>query len=315
MDPQPLPAVPDPQVPIPPPQPAPYPKPKHLVSSLGVLLIVVGLASLSFWVFKNFSASPIPKVEQVTPTPIPLDTPDPTANWKVVTSKFWSLKVPQNWSSHKCTDVDESLSVGPEIPKDIVVSKVQCEGGGFSTLTITRNSGGFSIPVSIAQNKSDPSAYFLTVKDKKTIQIGGQNAIIQTEEAYSFGPNNPVESVAVYIQKAGYTDSIIVADRSFDDPKTPPFLETKKIFDQILSTFQFTDQTNPTPTCRPRPACLDATPRCMIPETSDMCPYSCPTNGYVDCMPIMDAVKQRACSAEAFVWYQTNCPNFKGGAL
>lgn len=27
-----------------------------------------------------------------------------------------------------------------------------------------------------------------------------------------------------------------------------------------------------TPTCRPRPACLDATPRCMIPETSDMCP-------------------------------------------
>lgn len=32
--------------------------------------------------------------------------------------------------------------------------------------------------------------------------------------------------------------------------------------------------TSPTPelTCIPRPACLDATPRCMIPETSDMCP-------------------------------------------
>ena len=28
----------------------------------------------------------------------------------------------------------------------------------------------------------------------------------------------------------------------------------------------------PTPTCRPRPACLDATPRCLIAETSDMCP-------------------------------------------
>ncbi len=28
----------------------------------------------------------------------------------------------------------------------------------------------------------------------------------------------------------------------------------------------------PTPTCRPRPACLDAKPRCMIAETSDMCP-------------------------------------------
>lgn len=30
----------------------------------------------------------------------------------------------------------------------------------------------------------------------------------------------------------------------------------------------------PTPTCRPRPACLDATPRCEIAETSDMCPKS-----------------------------------------
>ncbi len=48
--------------------------------------------------------------------------------------------------------------------------------------------------------------------------------------------------------------------------------EEQKLLDQILSTFKFTEQTNPTPTCRPRPACLDAIPRCMIPETSDMCP-------------------------------------------
>ena len=31
----------------------------------------------------------------------------------------------------------------------------------------------------------------------------------------------------------------------------------------------------PTPTCVPRPACLDAIPRCLIPETSDMCPPGC----------------------------------------
>lgn len=28
----------------------------------------------------------------------------------------------------------------------------------------------------------------------------------------------------------------------------------------------------PTPSCRPRPACLDAQPRCLIAETPDMCP-------------------------------------------
>ena len=38
-----------------------------------------------------------------------------------------------------------------------------------------------------------------------------------------------------------------------------------------------TTKPSPTPTCRPRPACLDATPRCMIPETSDMCPHATPT--------------------------------------
>jgi len=42
-------------------------------------------------------------------------------------------------------------------------------------------------------------------------------------------------------------------------------------------------QTNPSPTCRPRPACLDATPRCMMPETSDMCPKTSPTQTTVIC--------------------------------
>ncbi len=46
------------------------------------------------------------------------------------------------------------------------------------------------------------------------------------------------------------------------------------LFEQMLSTFKFVNQgsTSPTPTCRPRPACLDGNPRCLLPETSDMCP-------------------------------------------
>jgi len=48
--------------------------------------------------------------------------------------------------------------------------------------------------------------------------------------------------------------------------------EIDKYRDQILSTFKFTDQT-PTPTCIPRPACLDATPRCLMPEPANgWCP-------------------------------------------
>lgn len=41
-----------------------------------------------------------------------------------------------------------------------------------------------------------------------------------------------------------------------------------------LSVFPVTP---PSPSCKPRPACLDSTPRCQIPETSDMCPRPTPT--------------------------------------
>lgn len=43
--------------------------------------------------------------------------------------------------------------------------------------------------------------------------------------------------------------------------------------------------------------------------------YKCPVNGWVDCQPVMDEAKKKACSSEAMAWYKTNCPNFQGGAL
>jgi len=43
-------------------------------------------------------------------------------------------------------------------------------------------------------------------------------------------------------------------------------------YNQILSTFKFI---NPTPTCVPRPECLDEIPvMCLVVETPDMCPRS-----------------------------------------
>jgi hypothetical protein len=51
------------------------------------------------------------------------------------------------------------------------------------------------------------------------------------------------------------------------------------------------------------------------PSTPPAASYACPVNGWVDCMPIMDEAKKKACSPEAMTWYKANCPNFKGGAL
>ncbi len=66
----------------------------------------------------------------------------------------------------------------------------------------------------------------------------------------------------------------------------------------------------------PTPIVIIATPSPIA--TSSASPvgkalkYSCPENGYVDCMPGTDIKSE--CSTEAINWYQENCPDFKGVA-
>jgi len=66
------------------------------------------------------------------------------------------------------------------------------------------------------------------------------------------------------------------------------FTQSKELILKILSTFKFIDQK----------------------ETR----FTCPQNGWQDCIPIMDEEKKLGCSAEAEGWYKTNCPDFKGFA-
>jgi hypothetical protein len=68
--------------------------------------------------------------------------------------------------------------------------------------------------------------------------------------------------------------------------------EAGKIFTQLVSTFKFTQN-----------------------SATGSAQYTCPLNGYVDCMPVLTPEKQAACSTEAMAWYKINCPNFKGGAM
>lgn len=60
------------------------------------------------------------------------------------------------------------------------------------------------------------------------------------------------------------------------------------IFNQILSTFKFSDKTS----------------------TS----FICPENGWVNCQPILSEKEQQYCTQEAFDWYEENCPNYEGAA-
>ncbi len=51
----------------------------------------------------------------------------------------------------------------------------------------------------------------------------------------------------------------------------------------------------PSATCIPRPACLDATPRCLIPETSNMCPKKTPTE------PVACTMEAKLCPDGSYV--------------
>lgn len=61
-----------------------------------------------------------------------------------------------------------------------------------------------------------------------------------------------------------------------------------QIFDQILSTLKLTT---------------------ITPSAG----YSCPANGWVDCLP--GTTSKPECSAQAMAWYKANCANFQGAAL
>jgi hypothetical protein len=80
----------------------------------------------------------------------------------------------------------------------------------------------------------------------------------------------------------------------------------------------------PSPKATPSPTLTPTVTSTPIPTiqpsnaptaTSSASLYRCPPTGVVDCEPVLDAAKKKACSPEAMAWYKINCPNFKGGAL
>lgn len=51
-----------------------------------------------------------------------------------------------------------------------------------------------------------------------------------------------------------------------------------------------------------------------LPKANAPLSYTCPTNGYINCMPSIGGANTIDCSQAAMDWYKANCPNFKGGA-
>lgn len=54
------------------------------------------------------------------------------------------------------------------------------------------------------------------------------------------------------------------------------------------------------------------TPIPTLSKIKNKTDYSCPENGWVNCMPILTGEAKKLCQPEAINWYIANCPGFKG---
>ena len=128
------------------------------------------------------------------------------------------------------------------------------------------------------------------VQKPQALQIGGLSAVkIVGKGTRQDGTDFYIIDIVIK-----YNDKVFNLGgdlRSHDQERINKFSELNN---QILSTFKFLDQSTDTPT-----------------STS----YTCPSSGYVDCMPDPNAGVRFECTPEAFTWYKANCPNFQGGAL
>ncbi len=210
---------------------------------LGLLLIVGGL-TFAFVEMKKPTTQNMAVVPSPSPTVQPSATPsagslavltqaDPTANWKTVSNKFWTFKVPQTLNYVECN---------PESYDQVLIGLPTAAGGLFNKdkvmtcnfdvngelLTLDRNLDNSDYNIVVPTTNTDPKLDPV-VANSQIITVDGVKATLQ-QETTSMG-QFPGTRYKVYIHQSNYMDVI-----TFND------INQKNLLDQILSTFKFTSQ-------------------------------------------------------------------------
>jgi hypothetical protein len=257
---------------------------KYIIIGLSTMLLGLFLGALGMLTIQKYT-TPKPIVIAPTPTPIPIITPtiinDPTQNWKTYTNSItqYSIKYPANWQLIDLT-------------------------------------GGKQIEIYSQPDKTKPVGELLI---ENTNSIGGTELYTQEKPIGTSTASCKTDGITktwCYIRINANTYMTFFITKDTD-------IEYNKTLERILSTFKFIEPTAESgimcggiagKTCPAGYVCQmtanypDASGTCVRRET-----YTCPANGWVDCMPGPD--KKPECSQEAMGWYKANCPGFKGGAL
>jgi hypothetical protein len=242
--------------------PSEPPKKKGLSKKLmTALLIVVALLIAVYagiYIFMNDQLNKVTNTNQPTPTPArarPTPTPTPFKIDNV--RSLFSMQLPQGW-------IEDSISTNPVQFLNYDVNKAPgrefnpVEDKGLLKIEVYFDNSGKSLASLLAESKEGAKNAIGEENFKWTetsITIDGQQGV-KVDTA------NP--GFSVYVKHPSDPVNFIISF-GLDFDRYP------EIANQILSTFKFNSPTASL-TCTPRPACLDATPRCLMPETPDMCP-------------------------------------------
>lgn len=209
-------------------------KPSQLPVVLLSLLSLIFLSGMIYFYLQiqslkqQLTDKPNPTPISIT-SPTPISSSDPTTTWKSISNKYWTFKVPSTLNSLECNSHD-LLMVGSPTAASGMFTKDQMVECNFDQtgelLSVYRGLDNSENTIIVPTNidpKIDP-----IVSEVKTILVDGNNAIFQ-KETTSFGQGTG-SRYKVYVHIKNYMNVI-----TFNN------LSEKSTFDQILSTFQFTD--------------------------------------------------------------------------
>jgi len=199
-----------------------------------IILIVLALVLVAAVYYYGHSQTKIsinPKITLV-PESSALPTPDPTANWRQITNKYWSFKSPSNLHYILCEPEEGLILLDSTMIKSD--QKVECAFDTVYLISISRETSVYPIPtntdvIPTTDPKSpvgDASNLYTLVSDKKNIQIDGRTAIYQKEVQH--GGQGGGTYIRAFVVDGAVTYIFTLSDVS-----------QQKIFDQILSTFSF----------------------------------------------------------------------------
>jgi hypothetical protein len=194
------------------------PKPKSkLMPVLLAILIIAVLSVGGYFVYKNYFAKEPVAIE--TPSPTPVATADPTADWETYTNQLHGItyKYPTKWIIDD-KEVNNQLNGLIVMKKEEAQITMYLEMDGIGGLG--RNYEGKSFQF----NELGIYKYYVDNTYNKTKGIGLTDSLTQSLGVFSYN-NKPYSITLTY--PASYTDT--------------QASELENEFDQILSTFKFTN--------------------------------------------------------------------------